>query len=120
MIKMWGKSLIIIILALGFASILVLTGLIFTIAAFTPGKTYRLFIGVPLLAAGLGIVIYALKPEPKILTISVKWDPSGKIITEELKCPYCNAPLPPPKPGADIIKCPYCGKTIKITEEPIW
>ncbi|RLE66234.1 MAG: hypothetical protein DRJ38_02170 [Thermoprotei archaeon] len=99
---------------------LILLGFIFVIAAFSPGKIYRLAIGVPMVTVG-GVLIYRLlQPKPKILTVTLKWDPSGKIVAEELKCPYCGAPLPPPQPGMEYLKCPYCGKTIKVLEEPIW
>ncbi len=99
---------------------LIFLGFIFIVAAFYPGKTYRLLIGTPMVAVGTALIFRLLKPEPKILTVTLRWDPSGRIITEELKCPYCGAPLPPPEPGSEYVKCPYCGKTAKIVEEPIW
>ena len=114
------KQPLISIITLTSSLVLIFLGFIFIIAAFFPGKIYRIAIGAPMIALG-GLLIYRLlKPKPKILTVTVKWDPSGKVIVEELKCPYCGAPLPPPKPGMEYIKCPYCGRTVKILEEPIW
>ena len=95
-------------------------GLLFIIAAFNPGYEYRLIIGSISTLIALAILYIAHKPQPKIMEVKVTWEPSGKLKTQELTCPYCRAPLPPPKPGQEYIKCPYCGKTIKITEEPIW
>ena len=118
--NVYGKSPLILILGAALAIASIFLGFIFTVAAFTPGKIYRLFVGIPLLLAGFGLIFYLLKPEPKILTVSVRWDPSGKVVVEELKCPYCGAPLPEPEPGEEYLKCTYCGKTVKIVEEPIW
>jgi len=33
-----------------------------------------------------------------------------------LKCTYCGAPLPEPKPGSEYIVCEYCGRTQRIVD----
>ncbi|OYT30833.1 MAG: hypothetical protein B6U94_05135 [Thermofilum sp. ex4484_79] len=97
---------------------LILLGSIFLIASVV--KPYRLFIGVALFGGGIAIALYAVKSKPKIVELKVSWNPSGKLTTEELKCPYCGASLPLPSPGQEFIKCPYCGRTVKLIEEPKW
>ena len=104
---------------LGVVSIILLgLGGIFVIASAV--SPYRLLIGIPLMIAGLAIAYKLLKEKPKIIEVRVSWDPSGKLLVEELKCPYCGASLPEPKPGQEFIKCEYCGRTIKLVEEPRW
>ena len=102
------------------ALVLLGLGVIFLIAAVR--NISRLFVAVPLIGLGGGIILYNMKPAPKIYKVTVKWEPGGKILAEELKCPRCGAVLPPPDPSKsmDIIKCPYCGATIKLEEQPIW
>ncbi len=100
------------------ASILLLLGAIFLIASIV--RPERIIIGGILFGGGIALAIYASKSKPQIVELKVSWDPSGKLTTEELKCPYCGATLPPPKPGQEYIVCPYCGRTIKLIEEPKW
>ena len=97
--------------------VLLFLGAVFLIASVA--NPYRLVVGIPLIGVGTLLVVYPLR-RPKILEVRVSWDPSGKLAVQEFKCPYCDAPLPAPKPGQEFIKCPYCGKTIKIVEEPLW
>lgn len=102
------------------ASILLFFGVVFIIASTTPGKIYRLPVGLILTGASIAIFYMLLKPKPKIYKIEVTWQPSGEIAVEALTCPKCGAPLPKPKPGQEYLKCPYCGATIKLVEKPIW
>jgi len=93
-------------------------GAIFLIASVV--NPYRILVGFPLLVGGTVIAYRLLKPRPRVVEVKVSWDPSGRLDVEELKCPYCGASLPEPKPGQEFIKCPYCGRTVKLVEEPKW
>ncbi|HDJ89133.1 MAG TPA: hypothetical protein ENG40_00355 [Thermoprotei archaeon] len=112
---MYSKAILILI-----ALILLGLGVIFLIAA--ARNISRLFVAIPLIALGGGIILYSMKPTPQIYKVTVQWEPGGKVLAQELKCPRCGATLPPPDPtkSMDIIKCPYCGATIKLEEQPIW
>ena len=104
---------------LGLVSVVLLgLGAIFVIASAV--NPYRLLIGIPLMAGGLAVAYRVLKEKPQIVEVKVSWDPSGKLLVEELKCPYCGASLPEPKPGQEFIKCRYCGRTVRLVEEPRW
>ena len=80
----------------------------------------RLITGSLLLGSAILIIALTVWKTSIPKKIIVQWSPSGELEVEELKCPYCGAPITELKPGMDIIKCKYCGKTIKVEEKPIW
>jgi len=100
------------------SAVLLVLGALFLIAALA--RPERVLVGAPLLAVGALLAYRLAKPRPQILEVKVSWDPSGRLAVEQLKCPYCGAPLPEPKPGQEYIKCKYCGRVAKLVEEPRW
>ena len=111
------------------AGILVLFGVLFIWAAFSPeGESGWLCVGVITVAVGLGIIALVKFREPKPAQppqeIIQKIDLSGDIEMEKLKCQECGAELAKDsvtvKEGAIFIACPYCGSTYQMVEEPKW
>jgi DNA-directed RNA polymerase subunit RPC12/RpoP len=111
------------------AAILILFGVLFIWAAFSPeGEAGWIVIGVITVAVGLGIIALVKFREPKPAQppqeIIQKLDLSGDIEVEKLKCQECGAALTQDsisvKEGAIIISCPYCGSTYQLVEEPKW
>jgi len=111
------------------AAILILFGVLFIWAAFSPeGETGWILIGVITVAIGLGIIALIKFREPKPAQppqeIVQKIDLSGDIEVEKLKCQECGAALTKDsiavKEGAIIISCPYCGSMYQLVEEPKW
>jgi DNA-directed RNA polymerase subunit RPC12/RpoP len=111
------------------AAILILFGVLFIWAAFSPeGEAGWIFVGVVSVAIGLGIIALVKFREPKPAQppqeIIQKIDLSGDIEVEKLKCQECGAALEKDsitvEEGAIMISCPYCGSTYQLVEEPKW
>jgi Zn finger protein HypA/HybF involved in hydrogenase expression len=111
------------------AAILILFGVLFIWAAFSPeGETGWIFIGVITVAIGLGIIALIKLREPKPAQppqeIIQKIDLSGEVELEKLKCQNCGAELDKDsitvKEGAIFVSCPYCGTAYQMVEEPKW
>ena len=111
------------------AAILILFGVLFIWATFSPeGETGWLFVGVISVAIGLGIIALIKFREPKPAQppqeIVQKIELSGDIEMETLKCQKCGGELQKDsitvKEGAIFISCPYCGSAYQMVEEPKW
>ncbi len=111
------------------AGILILFGVLFIWAAFSPeGNTGWILVGAITVAFGLGIIGLIKLREPKPAQppqeIVQKIDLSGEIDVEKLKCEQCGAELKKDsitvKEGAIFISCPYCGSAYQMVEEPKW
>ena len=111
------------------AAILILFGVLFIWAAFSPeGQTGWILVGVVTVAIGLGIIGLIKLREPKPVQppqeIVQKIDLSGEIELEKLKCQNCGAELDQDsitlKQGAIFVSCPYCGTAYQMVEEPKW
>jgi Na+/melibiose symporter-like transporter len=111
------------------AAILILFGVLFIWAAFSPeGQTGWILVGVVTVAIGLGIIGLIKFREPKPaqppLEIVQKIDLSGEVELEKLKCQNCGAELDQDsitlKQGAIFVSCPYCGTAYQMVEEPKW
>jgi DNA-directed RNA polymerase subunit RPC12/RpoP len=111
------------------AAILILFGVLFIWAAFSPeGETGWILVGVVSVAIGLGIIALIKFREPKPAQppqeIIQKIDLSGDIEMETLKCQKCGGELQKDsitvKEGAIFISCPYCGSAYQMVEEPKW
>lgn len=111
------------------AGILILFGVLFIWAAFSPeGETGWILVGVISVAIGLGIIalIRFREPEPARppQEIIQKIDLSGEIEMETLKCQKCGGELQKDsitvREGAVFVSCPYCGSAYQMVEEPKW
>ena len=111
------------------AAILVLFGVLFIWAAFSPeGESGWIVVGIISVAIGLGIIALIKFREPKPAQppqeIVQKIDLSGDIELETLKCQKCGGELQKDsitvKEGAIFISCPYCGSAYQLVEEPKW
>jgi Zn finger protein HypA/HybF involved in hydrogenase expression len=111
------------------AAILILFGVLFIWAAFSPeGQTGWVLVGVVTVAIGLGIIGLIKLREPKPAQppqeIVQKIDLSGEVELEKLKCQNCGAELDQDsitlKQGAIFVSCPYCGTAYQMVEEPKW
>ncbi len=111
------------------AGILILFGVLFIWAAFSPeGNPGWIVVGVISVAIGLGIIALVKFREPKPAQppqeIIQKIDLSGDVELEKLKCQNCGAELSKDsielREGAIFISCPYCGTAYQMVEEPKW
>ena len=132
----WYTAAIVIAVVAGIgACILLLFGILFTWAAFSPqSEPGWLTIGIVtdvialvIIALAVGTVVFVRFRRTKDAqqqTIVQQIDLSGEIGMEKLKCRECGAELSQDsvtvKEGAIFISCPYCGSTYQVVEEPKW
>jgi DNA-directed RNA polymerase subunit RPC12/RpoP len=111
------------------AAILILFGVLFIWAAFSPeGEMGWILVGVISVGIGLSIIVLIKFREPKPAQppqeIVQKIDLSGDIELETLKCQKCGGELQKDsisvREGAIFISCPYCGSAYQMVEEPKW
>ncbi len=117
-----GKTIAYII-----AAILILFGVLFIWATFSPeGNTGWLVVGVISVAIGLGLIFLAgrKRPDSEKQDVNVKIDLSGDVNLDTLKCKSCGGTLTSENiklvAGAPFVTCPYCNTTYQLTEEPKW
>jgi DNA-directed RNA polymerase subunit RPC12/RpoP len=113
-----------------FAGILLLFGVLFLLAAFSPEAASpggRLAVGAILVIIAIAIIVAIRLREPKPeqqVTIHQKIDIGGDVEMETLKCRNCGAELDKSaisvQQGAVMVTCPYCNTTYQIVEEPKW
>lgn len=117
-----GKTIAYII-----AAILILFGVLFIWATFSPdGKLGNLVVGV--ISATIGLVLIFLagrkRPGSENQDVNVKIDLSGNVNLDTLKCKSCGGTLTSQNiklvAGAPFVTCPYCNTTYQLTEEPKW
>ncbi|RLI33320.1 hypothetical protein DRO56_02010 [Candidatus Bathyarchaeota archaeon] len=110
--------------ALGYALAvsLLLLGLLFAWASSVQHTASRL--GVALLSIASSLAILYLLQRSKPVEVVQRVEVSGPIKAQEIRCPYCSAPLDlglvKVVGGVPMIKCPYCGRSFEVTEEPKW
>lgn len=112
------------------AGILLLFGILYLLAAFSPGAPSpagRLTVGAILVAIAIAIIVVIRLREPKPeqqITVHQKIDIGGDVELESLKCRNCGAELDKSaisvEEGAVMVTCPYCHTTYQIVEEPKW
>ncbi|HWQ04163.1 MAG TPA: hypothetical protein VN452_02285 [Longilinea sp.] len=117
-----GKTIAYII-----AAILILFGVLFIWATFSPdGNTGWLVVGIISVAIGLVLIFLAgrKKPGGEKEDVTVKIDLSGDVNLDALKCKSCGGTLTSENikmvAGAPFVTCPSCGTTYQLTEEPKW
>jgi Na+/melibiose symporter-like transporter len=109
------------------AAILILIGVLFIMATFSPtGQLGWLVVGIIMVAIGFGLIWFASrkpKQEPDV-NVTYKVDLSGDVNMETIKCKSCGGTLSPDNikmvAGAPVVTCPYCSTTYQLTEEPKW
>ena len=110
------------ILGYALAAFLLIIGLLFAWASSVRYTSSRL--GVALLSVASSLIILYLLQRSKPTEIVQRVEVSGPIKPQEIRCPYCSAPLDLELvrvvDGVPTIKCPYCGRSFEVTEEPKW
>ncbi|MCA1955052.1 MAG: hypothetical protein LDL12_07890 [Anaerolinea sp.] len=121
------------IIALIIAAVLILFGVLFILAAFSPesqGSPGGLIL-TGLILAGIGFVLIFVAfrfltpaaPGPGT-QVTLKIDLPGKVAMETIKCQSCGGVLSSDDikivNGAAMVSCPYCKTTYQISEEPKW
>ena len=109
------------------AAILIVLGVLFVMATFSPtGNLGWLLVGIIMVAIGFGLIWFASrkpKQEPDV-NVTYKVDLSGNVKMEAIKCRSCGGGLGPDNikmvAGAPVVTCPYCSTTYQLTEEPKW
>jgi Na+/melibiose symporter-like transporter len=109
------------------AAILILIGVLFIMATFSPtGQVGWLVVGIIMVTIGFGLICFASrkpKQEPDV-NVTYKVDLSGDVNMETIKCKSCGGTLSPDNikmvAGAPVVTCPYCSTTYQLTEEPKW
>jgi Na+/melibiose symporter-like transporter len=109
------------------AAILILLGILFVIATFSPtGQLGWLLVGIIMIGIGFGLIWFASR-KPKVepdVNVTYKVDLSGNVKMETIKCRSCGGVLTPDNikmvAGAPVVTCPYCSTTYQLTEEPKW
>ncbi len=120
------------ILAYIAAAILILFGVLFLLAAFSPQSASpigSLITGLFLVVIGFVLIIVAAKflrpraPEqPQQVTLQV--DLPGNVSMDSIKCKSCGGTLQAENiqvvNGAPMVTCPYCHTVYQLTEQPKW
>jgi Na+/melibiose symporter-like transporter len=110
------------------AAILILFGVLFIWATFSPeGQIGWLVVGIISVGIGFGLIWLASRQKPApagTQEVNLKIDLSGDVNLESMKCRTCGGTLTSGNikmvAGAPFVSCPYCGSTYQLTEEPKW
>jgi DNA-directed RNA polymerase subunit RPC12/RpoP len=116
------------VIAYVFAAILILFGVLFIWATFSPQGQFGWFlIGVVSVGIGFVLIYFASRKKPAETNpenVNVNIDLSGDVNLESFKCQSCGSPLSSKNitmvAGAPVVTCPYCGTSYQLTEEPKW
>jgi len=109
-----------------FAAIVIILGLLFVIATFSPeGKLGWFLVGVILMLVGFGTIwLVSRKEEAGSQEVTMNIDLSGDVDLDTLSCTSCGGQLTSDNinmvAGAPVVECPYCGTSYQLTEEPKW
>ncbi|MBW8010589.1 MAG: hypothetical protein FVQ83_05005 [Chloroflexi bacterium] len=114
------------------AAILILFGVLFMWAAFSPDTANQwgtLFTGIAIVGAGLILIFFASRSKPAApadfqQNVTLNVDLPGNVQLEKITCQNCGNPLSKNDikivAGAPTVNCPYCGQVYQLTEEPKW
>ncbi len=111
------------------AGILIILGVLYIIAAFSPEMSDNLiFTGIIFVAIAFGLIWFAtrIKPRPAegAENVTLKIDLPANVNLDQLKCQSCGGALTMDNiqmvAGAPVVNCPYCKTTYQLTEEPKW
>jgi len=108
------------------AAILLVLGVLFIYATFSPtGQIAWLFIGLISVGISFGLIWFAgRKGKEEQAEIIQRIELSGDINLETLTCRNCGGTLSSDNvkmvAGAPVVSCPYCNTSYQLTEEPKW
>jgi len=109
------------------AGVLILFGVLFVLATFSPDGTLGwLLVGIVLLAAGMLIIWLTGRKAKQAQQVEIiqKIELSGDVNLETLVCQSCGGALSSDNikmlAGAPVVDCPYCGSSYQLAEEPKW
>ncbi len=109
------------------AAILILFGVLFIWATFSPqGQIGWLVVGVISVAIGFGLIWLAGRrgAAAQAQNVTLKVDLPANVNLDSLKCKSCGGALTTDNikmvAGAPVVTCPYCGTTYQLTEDPKW
>jgi Na+/melibiose symporter-like transporter len=113
------------------AAILILFGVLFVLAAFSPQSPTPIgwmITGVMLVVIGFGLIwlagVRGKREAQAKQELIQKIELSGDINLEKLTCRNCGGALSSDNikmvAGAPVVTCPYCGTSYQLTEEPKW
>ncbi len=109
------------------AAILILFGVLFIWATFSPeGQIGWLFIGLISVGIGLVLIWFAARRAPAAADgeVTLKLDLPGDVALEKFQCQNCGGQLTMEHvhmvAGAPTVSCPYCNTTYQLKEEPKW
>jgi DNA-directed RNA polymerase subunit RPC12/RpoP len=116
------------VIAYIFAAILILFGVLFIWATFSPdGQLGWLVVGVVSVAIGFGLIWFAARKKPGLASgenVSLHIDLPGDVNLDSMKCKSCGGTITMDNikmiAGAPVVSCPYCNSTYQLTEEPKW
>ncbi|MEA3350533.1 MAG: hypothetical protein U9Q82_07935 [Chloroflexota bacterium] len=117
------------IIAYIFAAILILFGVLFIWATFSPdGQIGWLVVGIISVGIGFGIIWLAGRKSPSAApsqgNITMNIDLPGNVNLDKMKCQSCGGDITANDikmiAGAPTVSCPYCETTYQLTEEPKW
>ena len=113
-----------------FSGILIIFGVLFVLATFSPeGQIGWLIIGVILVGIGFAIILVIGRSKPGSIesgasNISLNIDLPGDVNLDTMKCQSCGGALTMENikmvAGAPVVSCPFCNTTYQLTEEPKW
>ena len=117
------KALYIVLSVVGV--ILILTGIVFVIAASEGNTVTRVITGAALVVIGIFLVRTGLRKQAgKTVIVDRKMELTGDVNLEDLSCRSCSAALSSEhvsvRAGAVFVACPYCMTEYQLEEEPKW
>jgi hypothetical protein len=117
------KALYVVMSVIGV--ILILTGIVFIIAASEGNSTARIITGIAMVVIGIFLIRSGIRKQPgKTVVVERELELTGDVSLEDLSCRSCTASLSSEnvsvRAGAVFVACPYCGTEYQLEEEPKW
>jgi len=113
-----------------FAGILILFGVLFIWATFSPGGQLGwLVVGVISVAIGFGIIWFVgrSKVSSEVVdsrNVSLNIDLPANVNLDSMKCQSCGGSITMDNiemiAGAPVVSCPFCNTTYQLSEDPKW
>jgi membrane protein implicated in regulation of membrane protease activity len=107
--------------------LLLLTGLVFLIAAPVGNTLSRVVIGLVMVVLGIYLLRTGLRRESsttRTVVVDRKVELTGDVSLEDLTCRSCGAALSSDsvsvRAGAVFVACPHCGTEYQLEEAPKW
>ena len=105
--------------------ILILTGVVFLIAASEGNAAARVITGCVMVVLGIFLMRTGIRKQAgKTVVIERDLELTGDVSLEDLSCNSCGATLSSDqvsvRAGAVFVACPHCGTEYQLEEEPKW